>query len=414
MKTDFTPPEDLGGIQLKALAVGVIGLIAAIAGGMTMGGVELVAQTTFVAYIFWVGIAIGCLGLLMVQYLGGGGWGLVIRRILESGTHTLWLMLALFFVIVVGLGLFSAHPLFDWVHPEQTHYKELWESANWNFKRKWLSVPFFIARGVIYFAIWIGLATKLRSNSHRQDETGDPAMLQSSQNWSGPGFLIFGLTLTFAAVDWVMSLDAEWFSTIIGMLMLAGWGVATISLVIWICITLAKRDDLNQVYQTKLFHDLGKLLLAVTMVWTYFSFSQLVIIWSGNLPEEIPFYLERFKGVWGYLGVAIILLHFVLPFLLLLSRDLKRNANKLKFVACLLIGMRFFDLMWYIVPEFQDGGGHGHVQDYYVKGLFIYVAAFFGLGGIWFWWMIGQLRKRSLLPVNDPQLTEALAAGGHH
>ena len=414
MKRDFTPPEDLGGIQLKALIVGVIGLIAAIAGGLAMGGLELVAQTAFVAYIFWVGIALGCLGLLMVQYLGGGGWGLVIRRILESGAHTLWLMLALFLVIVVGLGLFGEHPLYDWVHPEQTPLKELWESANWSFKRKWLTTTGFIVRGVIYFAIWIGLATKLRGNSHRQDETGDPATLQSSQNWSGPGFLIFGLTLTFASVDWVMSLDAEWFSTIFGMLMLAGWGVATISLIVWVCLTLAKREDLNQVYQVKLFHDLGKLLLAITMVWTYFSFSQLLIIWSGNLPEEIPFYLERFKGVWRWLGAAILLLHFVLPFLLLLSRDLKRNANKLKFVAMLLIGMRFFDLMWYIVPEFQDGGGHGHVQDYYIRGLFIYVAAFFGLGGIWFWWMVGQLRKRSLLPVNDPQLTEALAAGGHH
>ncbi len=413
MKRDFTPPADLGGIQLKALAVGVIGLIAAIAGGITMGGVELVAQTTFVAYIFWVGIAIGCLGLLMVQYLGGGGWGLVIRRILESGAHTLYLMAVLFLVIVVGLGLMSGHPLYDWVHPTG-HLKELWDSPNWNFKRVWLSVPFFIARGLLYFAIWIGLTWKLTRNSHRQDETGDPATLQSSQNWSGPGFLIFGLTLSFASVDWVMSLDVEWFSTIFGMLMLAGWGVATLSLIVWICVTLAKYEGFEQVYQTKLFHDLGKLMMAVTMVWTYFSFSQLLIIWSGNLPEEIPFYLERFKGVWGYLGIAIILLHFVLPFLLLLSRDLKRNANKLKFVACLLIGMRFFDLMWYIVPEFQDGGGHGHVQDYYVKGLFIYVAAFIGLGGIWFWWMFGQLRKRSLLPVNDPQLTEALAAGGHH
>jgi hypothetical protein len=415
MKANFDPPAELGGTQLKALIVGVVGIAISIGTGIAAGGFQLVAQSAFVAYIFWVGIAIGSLGLLMVQYLGGGGWGLVIRRILESGAHTLWLMLALFLLIVVGLGLFSAHPLFDWVHPEQAHYYELWQSPNWNFKRMWLSPTFFIVRGLIYFAIWIGLATKLRSNSHRQDETGDPAALQSSQNWSGPGFLIFGLALTFAAVDWVMSLDPEWFSTIIGMLMLAGWGVATIGLIIWTCVTLAKRDELDHVYQTKLFHDLGKLQFALTMVWTYFSFSQLVIIWSGNLPEEIPFYLERFKGPWRYLGLAIILLHFVLPFLLLLSRDLKRNRNKLKYVSLLLIGMRFFDLYWYIVPEFENRH-HGAAHEAHFPWLIpvAYAAAFIGLGGIWFWWMLGQLRKRSLLPVNDPQLTEALTAGGHH
>lgn len=412
---DFTPPADLGGIQTKALIVGLVGLVAAAAMAMMGGGAQgaqLVTQVAFVAYIYWVGITIGCLGLLMVQYLGGGGWGLVIRRILESGASALWLMLALFLIIVVGLGIYGGHPIYDWVHPEQTHLKEFWNTPNWNFKRTWLNPTFFVVRGLIYFAIWIGLTMKLTSNSHRQDETGDPATLQSSQNWSGPGFLIFGLSLTFASVDWIMSLDAEWFSTIFGMLMLAGWGVATISLIVWICLTLAKREGFEQVYQVKLFHDLGKLLLAITMVWTYFSFSQLLIIWSGNLIEEIPFYLDRFKGVWRWLGAAILLLHFVLPFLLLLSRNLKRNANKLKYVALLLLGMRFFDLVWYIVPWFEKShGGTAHGSPLIP---FAYAAAVIGLGGIWIWWMVGRLRTRALLPVNDPQLEEALAAGGHH
>ena len=220
------------------------------------------------------------------------------------------------------------------------------------------------------------------------------------------------LALTFAAIDWVMSLDAEWYSTIFGMLMLAGWGVTTIALLIWICVTLAKHDGLSQIYQPKLFHDLGMLQLALVMVWAYFSFSQLVIIWAGNLPEEIPWFLERFKGVWRVVGAAIILLHFVMPFLLLLSRDLKRHANRLKWVACLLLGMRYFDLMWIIVPEFQNR--HGHTNDHFVDGIWWYVALLFGLGGIWLWWFLGQLRQRALLPVNDPQLEEALAAGGHH
>ena len=279
-------------------------------------------------------------------------------------------------------------------------------------KKWWLNSTGFIVRGVIYFAIWLLLMLKLRGNSHKQDATGDPACLQSSQNWSGPGFLIYGMALTFAAIDWVMSLDAEWFSTIFGMLMFAGWGVSTLALIVWVCVTLVKRDQLEQIYQTKLFHDLGKLLFALTMVWAYFSFSQLVIIWSGNLPEEIPWYLERFKGVWRYIGMAIIGLHFFMPFLLLMSRDIKRHANRLKWVALLLLVMRFVDLLWYIVPEFQNR--HGHIDDHTIIGLGWYVAALLGMGGIWLWWFLGQLRSRSLLPVNDPQLEEALAAGGHH
>ena len=408
MKANYAPPAELGGIQTKALIVGLLGLLIGIGGAVATSGKELALQAYLVSYIFWVGISLGCLGLLMVQYLGGGGWGLVIRRILESGASTLWLMLAGFLVVIYGM---LNGGLYEWAHPTG-HMAELMSSKLWAFKAKWLTPTNFILRGLIYFGVWLLLATKLRSNSHKQDATGDRAYLQSSQDWSGPGFLAFALALTFAAIDWVMSLDAEWYSTIFGMLMLAGWGVATIALIIWICVTLAKRDGLEHVYQPKLFHDLGKLQLALVMVWAYFSFSQLVIIWSGNLPEEIPWFLERFKGVWRVLGAAVILLHFVMPFLLLLSRDLKRHANRLKWVACLLLGMRFFDLMWLMVPEFQNR--HEHVNDHFVDGIWWYVAMLFGMGGIWFWWFVGQLRQRSLLPVNDPQLEEALAVGGQH
>lgn len=408
MNANYAPPAELGGIQTKALIVGVLGLVIGIGGAVATGGKQLALQTYLVAYIFWVGISLGSLGLLMVQYLGGGGWGLVIRRILESGASTLWLMLAGFLVVIYGM---MAGGLYEWAHPTE-HLQVLMQSKLWAFKSKWLTQNGFIVRGFIYFAIWILLTTKLRSNSHKQDQTGDRAYLQSSQDWSGPGFLAYALALTFAAVDWVMSLDAEWYSTIFGMLMLAGWGVTTIALIIWVCVTLAKRDGLDHVYQPKLFHDLGKLQLALTMVWAYFSFSQLVIIWSGNLPEEIPWFIERFKGVFGWMGVAIILLHFVMPFLLLLSRDLKRHANRLKWVALLLLTMRFIDLLWLTVPEFQNR--HDHSNDHSIAGLGWYVATLLGIGGIWLAWFMAQLRQRSLLPVNDPQLKEALATGGHH
>jgi len=248
----------------------------------------------------------------------------------------------------------------------------------------------------------------LRKRSHKQDETGDPSLVQSAQNWSGPGFLIYGLACTFAAVDWVMSLDAEWFSTIFGLIMIAGQGVLSMAFIISVAVILAGREPMSAVYRPKHFHDLGKLLLALIMLWAYFSFSQLLIIWAGNLPEEIPWYLERFTGIWRYVGIGIIILHFALPFLLLLSVDLKRNARRLVAVAGLVILMRFFDLVWIIVPEFEHGNQHN------ISSYLIYVAATIGMGGIWLGWFFWQLRQRALLPINDPQLSEALAAGGHH
>jgi hypothetical protein len=403
MRANYAPPAELGGIQTKALIVGFIGLLVFAVGGYVVGSMQLVLQSYLVAYIFWLGISLSCLGLLMIQYLGGAGWGLLIRRILESGAYTLLLMAIGFIVVVVGMLKFG---LYEWVHPPDK-IAALVAKKTW-----WLTPTKFIVRGVIYFAIWIGFMWYLRANSHKQDETGDPKLIERSQYWSGLGFFLFALALTFAAIDWVMSLDAEWFSTIFGMLMLAGWGVTTIAVIIWVCVTLAKRDGYDQVYKPKLFHDLGKLQLALVMIWSYFSFSQLLIIWAGNLPEEIPWYLERFDGIWRYIGIGLILLHFVMPFLLLLSRDLKRHANRLKWVALLLILMRFTDLLWVMVPEFQNR--HGKTHNHSITGLWVYVAALLGIGGFWLWWFLGHLRKRSLLPVNDPQLAEALAAGGHH
>ena len=187
--------------------------------------------------------------------------------------------------------------------------------------------------------------------------------VQRAQNWSGPGFVLYAMAVTFAAFDWIMSLDVEWFSTIFGMLTLAGQGVLTIAFLILVCTLLQKHEPMSHILQPKHFHDLGKLQLTLVMVWAYFSFSQLLIIWAGNLPEEIPWYLERFVGIWRYLGIALIVLHFALPFLLLLSRDLKRDARRLRFVAMLLILMRFVDLLWVIVPEFvnrhTEGAAHG-------------------------------------------------------
>jgi hypothetical protein len=410
MNTNYAPPAELKRYEGVAFGIGLIGLIAWVISLVFSGHVsDNLFRSYLVAYIFWVGISLGSLGLLMVSHLGGAGWGLVIRRLLEAGSQTLWLMLVLFIPILGGLG-----KLYEWVHPEHvTHEtaKKLIEH-----KAPYLNVPFFTGRVVLYFAIWIGLAFFLRKWSKQQDDNADMGALRRSQNLSGPGFVFYALAVSFASFDWIMSLDVEWFSTIFGMLTLAGQGVLTIAFLILVCASLQKFEPMSHVLQPKHFHDLGKLQLALVMVWAYFSFSQLLIIWSGNLPEEIPWYLERFQGIWRYIGLGLIVLHFALPFLLLLSRDLKRDARRLKFVAMLLILMRFIDLMWLMVPEFVNrhgadaAGGHG-------SNALLHAAcalATIGLGGVWLGFFFLQLRRRAMVPYNDPQLGEALAAGGHH
>ena len=419
MKTNYEASADLGRIGGIATGIGLVGIIAWIIGAVVSGNAkQTFFQSYLIAYVFWIGISLGCLGFLMIQYLTGASWGLVIRRPLESAAHTLWLMAALFVPILFGL-----HSIYSWSHGvagfEQEKVKKLIEH-----KSVWLNPRDFTIRAAIYFAIWIGLMFFLRKWSLRQDQTPNPneaqTWMQKAQNLSGPGFMIYGLAVTFAGIDWVMSLDAEWFSTIFGLLTIAGQGVLSIAFLIAICVILSKYEPMSHVLKPKHFHDLGKLQLATVMVWAYFSFSQLLIIWAGNLPEEIPWYLRRFQPntPWRYIGIALILLQFALPFLLLLSRDLKRRSRQLIFVAALLICMRLVDLIWVIAPELSrvahPGGGQTDSPPVNLAMYAVYVAAAIGLGGVWLGWFFWQLRQRPLLPVNDPQLAEAVAAGGHH
>ena len=407
---NFTPPADLGRVQNISVGVGLVGILGWIIGAvLSSNRIDTFFHSYLVAFIFWTSVALGCLGLLMVQYLGGASWGLLIRRQMEAGAHTLWLMLLLFLPIAI-LGL---HSLYEWSHDPDT-IQNAATRALIDHKRPWLNERGFLIRGVIYFIVWIGLATYLRKWSKQQDENRDMSGVQRAQNLSGPGFVLYGIAVTFAGVDWVMSLDVEWFSTIFGLLMLIGQGVLALAFLITVGVYLSGREPMDRIYQAKHFHDLGKLLLAAVMVWAYFSFSQLLIIWSGNLPEEIPWYLERFRGQWRWLGVALILLNFALPFLMLLSRDLKHNRRRLMGVAWLLIAMRFVDLLWLIAPEFE--GGHSGEARHYglsVASYINYAAAVIGVGGFWLGWFFYQLRQRALVPHNDPQLREVLARGEH-
>lgn len=402
MDATYTVPGDVNRYQQRALIVGVVFALLMVVGIFLPpsmgGGAAQFFRSYLLAFVFWVGIAVGCLGLLMLQHLTGGAWGLVIRRVLEAGTRTWPLLLIMFIPLAFGLG-----HIYEWVHPE--HIAEPAARKLVEAKHGYLNVTFFLIRTLIYFAIWAALAFLLNKWSAEQDRTASGRLSKNLQNLSGPGLVLFVLTVTFASVDWVMSLEPEWFSTIFGLIFVIGWVLTAFSFIIAVMVLLAGQKPMDEVLAAPHFHDLGKLLLAFVMIWAYFNFSQYLIIWSGNIPEETKWYLHRTRGGWGWIAVLVVVFHFALPFLMLLSRDLKRNARKLAAIAIVVFLMRFIDLFWIITPTFR----REHI------GLsFLDIVAPLALGGFWVAFFAWQLKKRPLLPVNDPYLAQALEHAHHH
>jgi hypothetical protein len=392
----FNPP-DFSRYQSRALIVGVGGLVLLLSSVLIDR--KLFFQTYLVGFTFWTGIAVGSLALLMLQHMTGGGWGLVIRRVLEAASRTLPLSVLLFIPIIIG-----SHSLYEWTDPEvlETHRVV-------KFKEPYLNLPFFTARAAIYFGIWLLLAFLLNKWSIEQDRTGDRKFAKNMRVLSGPGMVLLIFSVSFAAIDWFMSLDAEWFSTIYGLIFVASWSLSALAFVIAVMAWLSKDDPLNRIVAPLHFHDLGKLLLALVMLWAYFAFSQFLIIWSGNLPEEIAYYLVRTHAVWGAIIVTITILHFGAPFLFLLSRDLKRDPHKLVLVAGLVLIMRVIDLLWLFLPAFTH-------EQFSFKHLVYALIAPIAIGGFWFWFFFWQLGKRALIPINDPQFESVMEqqhASGH-
>ena len=389
----YQAPPEISRYRTPAFVVGGLGLLACLAGAFIKPAQFF--HSYLFGYMFWIGIALGCMGLTMVQYLSGGAWGLVIRRLLESGARTLPLMAVLFIPM-----LFGVRVLYRWANRAEVERSEALQH-----KHLYLNLPFFFVRVAIYFAVWCGISYLLNKWSRLQDETADPRYDSRLQAISGPGIVVYALTLTFAVVDWIMSLEPEWFSTIFGLLFVAGQALSAMAFTIAVTVILARREPMSHIIQKAHLHDLGKLLFAFVMLWAYLSFSQFLIVWSANLPEEIPWYLRRFHGGWGAVGMLIVVCHFALPFLLLLSRDLKRNGGRIIYIAAFIVMMRAVDLFWIIAPGVRGDSFLLHWMD---------VAAIVGLGGIWLATYLTQLGRRPLLPVNDPHLQEALQNGNHH
>lgn len=388
MNGAYSTPTTVGRWQQRALIVGVVfSLLFAV--GAILNRAQFF-HSYLVAYLFWAGIAIGSLAILLLQYLTGGGWGLVTRRVLEAATRTLPLMALLFIPIILG-----AHQIFPWTHPEEmSKTPALQQKA-----RLYLNLPFFSIRAALYFGIWILTMFLLNKWSLEQDRTADRGLGRRMRMLSGPGLLLFFLTVTFASVDWAMSLNPEWFSTIYGLLFAIAWALSALAFVIAIMSFLTNGEPMSRIVRPNHFQDLGKLMLAFVMLWAYFAFSQFLIVWSGNLPEEIQWYLPRTRGGWGVVAVTVVFFHFAFPFLLLLSASLKRNARKLAILAGLILLMRYIDLLWMIAPEFSQGF-HLSWMD---------VVAPIAVGGLWFALFCYQLSRRPLIPINDPQYDSVLA-----
>lgn len=387
----FTLPVSVAKAQRPALIIGAIAFLFLL-GGALLDRTHFF-QAYLIAYLFWVGIALGSLALLMLQHLTGGQWGLIIRRVLEAATRTLPLMLLLFVPIVVG-----AIHIYPWMNHELMAEKPALIA-----KSRYLNLWFFAVRAVVYFAIWFGCAYLLNTWSLRQDESADRRLTKNMRSLSGPGLVVFVLAVTFASVDWAMSLNPEWYSTIYGLIYVAAWALSALAFSTAMMSVLSRHEPLSRLVRPSHFQDWGKLLLALVMLWAYFAFSQFLVIWSGNLPEEIHWYLPRVRGIWGTIALLVVIFHFGFPFLLLLSRRVKRDPRLLMIVALVVLFMRLVDLFWMIEPEFSHGSGIGAL------GLGMAIVAQFAVGGIWLATFLWQLGKRPLLPVNDPQFENLVA-----
>jgi hypothetical protein len=391
----ITDVPALAKLQRWGLVVGFWGLLAGVVGAFL--NLDQFFRSWLIGFLFCFGLSMGSLALLMLQHMSGGQWGLVGRRVFEAASRNLPLVAVMFVPVLLGLP-----KLYTWAQPELVLTDHILQA-----KAPYLNVPFFALRAVFYFAIWLLLSTVLNAWSAAQDR-GEVAVLPADtvrfRVVSAPGLLVYVLTLTFASVDWIMSLDAHWYSTIFGLILVAGQGLSGLALVIAVLAMLSGSEPYARYLNKGHFLDLGKLLLAFVMLWAYFSFSQFLIIWAGNLPEEIPFFLNRMRGGWQYLSAFLLLGHFVLPFILLLSRDLKKRPHLLAKVAIAILVMRLVDLVWLVEPMFEHHGFPIHWMDIAVPA---------GLAGVWLFLFARNLRGHALLPLNDPFFKEAFAHDVH-
>ena len=400
----YTPPPDIDLLRSRALIAGGVGLLAC--------GIGFVIdrdhffRSWLIAYLLFLGIALGSMALLMIQHLSGGAWG-VFRRIFEASSRTLPLLALLFLPVVLGMGT-----LYSWTHPDHVLADEILQH-----KAPYLNTPFFLLRTLVYFGGWIAIAWTMTRWSRQQD-AGDMTVNLRLQYLSGAGIVFYAFVSTLAGIDWVMSINPHWYSTLFGFIFVGGHGLAALSFTIVISAFLARRAPMEHILKPSHFHDLGKLSLAFVMLWAYFNFSQYMLVYAANMVEEIPYFITRINHGWQYLALFLVLFHFAVPFFLLLSRDLKRMPHRLVWVSLALIVVRYIDLFMLVSPEFAPNGANLHLLEGQHESVFFVhwldLAAPLAIGGIWVWMFLTQLAQRPLLAFADPYLRGALETTGGH
>jgi hypothetical protein len=399
----YSAPAEIDSVRRLALGIGGIALLVWFVG--LYFDPEQALRSWLLGFTFWAGIAIGCIGLLMLQFMTGGAWGVVLRRIFEAGSRTLPLIVLFFVPLAVGV---LNHSVYEWTHlPPTDHAIE----ARGIYLVPWT----WVARSIVYLLLFGVMAYLLNDWSAKQDRTDNyedaATLLARMSRFSGPATVVWALTVTFAAVDWTLTLDPHFFSTIWGLLFVIGWGLATLSFGATILAYLSDKRPMDGVLGQRHFHDIGKLMLAMVMVWTYFNLSQWLIIWSGNIPEETEWYLTRMEGGWFWTGVILILFHFAFPFLILLQQDFKRKPKLLATLAIFILLMRFVDYFFLIgpTPRIHPVGGQGA----FIVSYLDFVAPI-AVGGIWLWYFFGQLAARPVVPGMDPFFDRAVTHGKGH
>jgi hypothetical protein len=396
-ESDFVAPAAVDAIRRRSLIVGVVATILALLLVLVLKSPEAFFRGYLLAFMAWLGVSLGSLGLLLVIHLTNGRWGLVIRRILEAAARNLWLMAALFVPLYLGVPR-----LYIWARPASPSLEAgARDHIAW-LSGAYLNSGFFLLRAAIYFAIWGILVLLFTRWSREEDQAGNNSH-NRSRILAGPGAVLFAFCVTFAGVDWVMSLDPMWASTMYGLIILIGQLLSALCIAVITASILARYKPMSELLQPGHLHDYGKFMLTFVMVWAYFSFSQWLIIWSGNLPEEISWYRNRLLGGWQYYSLFMALFHFVIPFTLLLSAQLKKGARSLVRVAIWLLIMRFADLYWLIMPTLSP-------QKFDFN--FFYLLVPVAMGGFWLALFFRNLRTIPLLPLHAP-LTQAVLEPAH-
>jgi hypothetical protein len=393
---DFTPPPVVKRLGQRLMVAGAV--LAVISLALAFWRPDEFYRAYLLAFMDWLGVALGSMAIIMIRHLTGGGWGVVIRRLQGAAMRTLPVLTALFFPIVIAVAQGRIYP---WAMPldriSDDHIRDHLSKHSF-IKADYLNLRGFVIRAIIYFAIWNVLSFLLSKWSTEGDSPSTRDNTERFKSLSGPGLILYAFTISFAAIDWVMSLDPTWISTIFGLIILIGELLAAMAFAVFVERILFDHEPMSEMLRPDFVHDHGKWLLAFTMVWAYFSFSQWLIIWAGNLPNEITFYLKRLSGGWGWVGLFLALFGFAVPFATLLSRPFKRNIRKLVWLAVWILFMRWLDLFWIIEPNFS--------KSFHVTLADVVVSC--ALGCIWMAFYFRNLASLPLLPAYDSSASEVL------